>query len=379
MTYIKRKLPGLISGCSGWFIALILIGMAFLSCTKSDTDVTDEPADLEISITITDTTAGEVQIQAEAKNTIEYQLFIGQAAEPEAANTEGLFTYVFSQPGEQLITVRAYGASGKYIKASRSFTMVEEKPIGLEEGYFSPETYDGYTLVWQDEFNGSSVNTQDWTFEIGNGCPNNCGWGNAELEYYKKENAWVKDGTLVIEARRETVASNAFTSARMITKDKRSFLYGRIDIRALLPEGQGIWPALWMLGQNVSSVGWPKCGELDIMEMIGGKGREKTVHGTLHWYVTEHAQTSGSYSLPSGTFNDKYHVFSIIWDETSIKWLVDNKQYHVIDITPDHMTEFHLPQFLIFNVAVGGRWPGNPDTSTRFPQQLKVDYVRVFQ
>ncbi len=379
MTKGNESFSGRILNYSRWILSLVIIGLAFYSCTKSDTDVSNEPSDLQITITITDTAAGEVSIQAEAKNTTEYQLFIGQATEPEATSAEGLFTYIFTEPGEHLITVRAYGSSGKYIKATKSFTMVEEEPVSIEDGYVSPSTYEGYSLVWSDEFNGTEVNTQDWTFEIGNGCPNNCGWGNSELEYYRKENAWVTDGTLVIEARKENFNTNAFTSARMITKDKRSFQYGRIDIRALLPEGQGIWPALWMLGNNLPSVGWPKSGEIDIMEMIGGKGREKTVHGTLHWFVTEHAQAGGSYSLTTGTFNDEYHVFSIIWNETTIKWLVNNTPFYSINITPDHMTEFHQPHFFIFNLAVGGKWPGNPDASTRFPQQLKVDYIRVFQ
>ena len=134
-----------------------------------------------------------------------------------------------------------------------------------------------------------------------------------------------------------------------------------------------------MLGNNITSVGWPACGEIDIMEMIGGSDREKTVHGTLHWDNGGHINTGGSYTLSSGTFASQYHVFSIIWDETSIKWFVNNSQYYEINITPAHMTEFHQNFFLIFNVAVGGNWPGSPDATTVFPQQMKVDYIRVFQ
>jgi beta-glucanase (GH16 family) len=172
----------------------------------------------------------------------------------------------------------------------------------------------------------------------------------------------------------------AYTSSRMITKGKQSFLYGRVDIRAKLPYGQGIWPALWMLGENFSSVGWPKCGEIDIMEMIGGSNRENTVHGTLHWDLDNaHASAGGSTSLVGETFSEKFHVFSILWNENEVSWLVDNKVYHTIDITPAHMSEFHKKHFFIFNVAVGGNWPGYPNATTEFPQRMKVDYIRVFQ
>jgi beta-glucanase (GH16 family) len=116
-----------------------------------------------------------------------------------------------------------------------------------------------------------------------------------------------------------------------------------------------------------------------MMEMVGGQNREKTVHGVLHWDDNGHVQAGGQYSLTSGIFADKYHVFSITWDQNFIRWYVDGTQFHVIDITPGHMTEFHQPHFFIFNLAVGGNWPGNPNSTTVFPQQLRVDYIRVFQ
>jgi len=153
-----------------------------------------------------------------------------------------------------------------------------------------------------------------------------------------------------------------------------------VDIRAALPKGQGIWPALWMLGSNFDTVSWPACGEIDIMEMIGGGGRENTVHGTVHWQNEgKHAQFGGKTTLPSGTFSDQFAVYSITWDATSIRWFVDNKQYHVIDTTPAELDEFRRNFFFIFNVAVGGNWPGSPNTTTTFPQHMIVDYVRVFQ
>jgi beta-glucanase (GH16 family) len=161
---------------------------------------------------------------------------------------------------------------------------------------------------------------------------------------------------------------------------KKEFKYGRVDIRAALPKGQGIWPALWMLGSNFSDVGWPMCGEIDIMELVGGDGKDNIVHGTTHWDNNgSYANYGGSYRLPTGIFNDEFHVFTIIWDESKIAWLVDDKQYHSIDISPAALSEFRQEFFFIFNVAVGGNWPGSPDGTTEFPQRMIVDYVRVFQ
>jgi hypothetical protein len=245
---------------------------------------------------------------------------------------------------------------------------------GDDEGYITPESYPGYTLVWQDEFNGTQIDPANWIHETG---PN---WFNNELQNYtdRPVNSYVSDGKLVIKALKENLGGREYTSARMITKGLHEFKYGRIDIRAKLPIGQGIWPALWMLGSNIDAVSWPKCGEIDIMELIGKE--PSTVYGTPHWDNNgSHASYTGSTQLASGTFADKYHVFSIIWNSQSIQWLMDNEKFHEIDITPTGLSEFHQDYFFIFNVAVGGDWPGNPDATTVFPTQMSVDYVRVFQ
>jgi beta-glucanase (GH16 family) len=165
----------------------------------------------------------------------------------------------------------------------------------------------------------------------------------------------------------------------MITKGRKSFLHGRVDIRAKLPEGQGIWPALWMLGDNIDSIGWPACGEIDIMEMIGHQ--PGTLYGTMHWGDTAHHSKGNSLVLSSGKFNDEFHVFSLLWELGSIKLLLDNSEYFTLaknEVAPDRYP-FDEPQFFIFNVAVGGNWPGSPDASTVFPQRMIVDYLRVFQ
>ena len=253
-----------------------------------------------------------------------------------------------------------------------------DNPFNIpSKGYTTPETYAGKTLVWRDEFNGTALNLSDWTFETGAG-----GWGNNELQYYRPENTLFSDGKLIIEARKESFGGAAYTSSRLITKGKQEFKFGRIDIRAALPEGQGIWPALWMLGGNISTVNWPACGEIDIMELIGSQPNR--IHGTIHYgaNTSQHQYTGNSKAL-AGTakFGDEFHVFSIVWEQDKIVWLLDDVQFH--QITPASLGSaaypFNQNFFFIFNVAVGGNWPGDPNGTTNFPQRMIVDYVRVFQ
>ncbi len=252
-------------------------------------------------------------------------------------------------------------------------------------GYESPLTYDNFELVWSDEFTDTVINQQDWNFEIGRGSG---GWGNNELQYYQRDNTTLLDGLLVIEARQEDFSGAQYTSSRLTTQDKFEFRYGRVDVRAALPRGQGLWPALWMLGANFPEIGWPMSGEIDIMEMIGGAGRENTVYGTAHW---NNGGPSAAYApvnfgsptqSPAGepNFSQRFHVFSILWSANEITWLVDNEAYHTmaLDNSVD-LAPLREQFFLIFNVAVGGNWPGSPNSNTQFPQRMLVDYVRVFQ
>jgi len=247
-------------------------------------------------------------------------------------------------------------------------------------GYTTPSSYPGYTLVWQDEFFGTALDLNSWNQEIGNGAG---GWGNNELEYYTNstKNTFVSNGNLIIEARKEPIQGFNYSSGRMTTQNKKAFKFGRIDIRAKLPVVKGIWPALWMLGANISTAGWPACGEIDIMELIGTyPGR---THGTMHWETATGTNTSkgAEYNLSSGNFSQQFHVFSIVWIQNSIKWYVDDQLFLTTTLADVGAAEypFNADQFLIFNVAVGGNWPGPPDANTVFPQRMFVDYVRVFQ
>lgn len=245
-------------------------------------------------------------------------------------------------------------------------------------GYTSATSYPGYHLAWSDEFNGSTLSDQSWNFETGG-----TGWGNNELENYtaRPQNAFLSSGNLIIEARKEDYGTNKYTSARITTKGKREFKYGRIDMRAKLPVAKGLWPALWMLGSNIDAVGWPACGETDIMELIGTHPNQ--VVGSLHWKLANGSAGTynNTYTLASGDFSQQFHVYSLIWEQNSLQILVDDKVY--VTATDANISNgtypFNNPSFFIFNVAVGGDWPGPPDGTTTFPQRMFVDYVRVFQ
>lgn len=233
-------------------------------------------------------------------------------------------------------------------------------------------------LVWAEEFNYTgSPDPSQWNMEIGGG-----GWGNNELQYYTnyQTNAMVENGVLTITARQESVGGYNYTSSRMTTQDKFDFKYGRIEARMKLPYGQGIWPAFWMLGANFASVGWPACGEIDIMELVGGTDGDNTVHSTCHWdNGGSNANYGQGYTLPTGIFADEFHVFAVEWNASQIVAYVDDIRYFTISITPPALSEFHENFFIIMNVAVGGNWPGSPDATTVFPQTMEVDYVRVYE
>ncbi len=239
---------------------------------------------------------------------------------------------------------------------------------------------EGYNLVWNDEFEGSSIDLNKWVHEV-NGNPD-----NNELQYYspRVENSYVNNGSLYIVARREqftgTDGTRDYTSARMTTQNTQTFQYGKVTARMKLPFGQGLWPAFWMLGSNINQVSWPECGEIDIMEMIGGgNGRDNVTHATLHWDNNGYQSLTQSFALGDGIFNNDFHEFTINWDSEKIEWLLDDQIFFTLPITDASMSEFHQPFFIIFNVAVGGNWPGAPNPQTVFPQEMVVDYVRVYQ
>ena len=230
----------------------------------------------------------------------------------------------------------------------------------------------GWNLVWNDEFNGTSVDLSKWEYEV-----NGDGGGNYELQYYtaNRSNSSLDSGYLAIRALKENYQGKQYTSARMRTRNKGDWKYGRMDIRAKMPYGRGLWPAIWMLPTDTTYGGWPVSGEIDIMECLGHD--PWTIYGTIHFgqSVAGHQQLGGKYTLASESFAGGFHVFAIEWDSTSIKWLVDGLQYYSVTKGSPFDKRFHI----LLNVAVGGNWPGSPDEFTTFPQMMTVDYVRVYQ
>ncbi len=230
-----------------------------------------------------------------------------------------------------------------------------------------------WNMVWADEFNGSTINSANWTMEIGTG---SSGWGNNELQYYtaRPENAQIINGQLAIIAKSENYQGSDYTSARMITQSKHDWKYGKIEARVKIPKQQGLWPAFWGLGSSFSTVGWPHCGEIDIMEHIN---TNDDIHGTIHWNANGYATYGGSTTVSDVS---QYHTYAIEWDPATIKWFVDGTQYWSANILNNinSTDEFHEPFFLILNMAVGGNWPGGP--ASNFQQDtLFVDYVRVYE
>lgn len=239
-----------------------------------------------------------------------------------------------------------------------------------------------WTLTWSDEFDGAAGTSPDptkWVYDIGTG---ESGWGNQELQYYtdRPENVSMDGaGNLVITARRETFGGAPFSSARITTKDKFAQAYGRFEARLKTPFGPGLWPAFWMLGENIDEVGWPQCGEIDIMEL---RGQQPNIAlGTLHGPgYSAGASISGSFALENGRFDTEYHVYAVEWFEDRIDFFIDDFLYKRIT-TEDVPGEwvYDGPFYMLLNVAVGGTFVGFPTSQTPFPQQMIVDYVRVYQ
>ncbi len=227
-----------------------------------------------------------------------------------------------------------------------------------------------FSLVWSDEFDGNSLDLTKWTFDLGAG-----GWGNNEPQYYTNSanNIVVDTGYLRITARNETIGNSNYTSARIKTQGLFDICYGKIEARMKVPVGKGLWPAFWMLGSNITSVSWPQCGEIDIMEHVS---TSPYVNGTYHYNNNGHVYFGGTKLCDVGTFQ----VYSIEWDAASIRWYLNGVQYYQANILNgiNSTEEFHLPFFLILNLATGGNWPGYPDATTVFPANMFVDYVRVY-
>ena len=243
----------------------------------------------------------------------------------------------------------------------------------------------GRRLAWSDEFDYKGLpDPKKWGYDLGDGCPDVCGWGNEEAEFYTKDlkNARVENGMLIIEARKDSMGGKAFTSARLVTKHKGDWKYGRIEVKAKLPRGKGTWPAIWMLSTDWKYGGWPQSGEIDIMEHVGHD--QGVIHGTLHSEKYNHVKrTQQEGKITVSDCSDAFHVYAVDWKDKQIDFFVDDKMYHSVKRNPTDDSNgwpFDQPFHLILNVAVGGSWGAmhGIDPSI-WPQQMVIDYVRVYQ
>lgn len=239
-------------------------------------------------------------------------------------------------------------------------------------------------LVWTDEFDKSGLpDSTKWSYDKGDGCPHVCGWGNNELQYYtweREENARVENGKLIIEAHKEDFENKKYTSARLVSKNKGDWKYGKIEIRAKLPSGKGTWPAIWMLPTLKRNMKWPDDGEIDIMEHVGYQ--PEWIYGTIHTGAFNHikgTQKIDSIKIPDA--ETAFHVYTLKWTPEHLQWLVDDKIYHTVKSTESYQEwPFNNNFHLILNLAVGGGWGGRHGVDeTIWPQRMEVDYVRVYQ
>lgn len=384
------------------FLSLTLT-LFIIGCSPDDTPNPEQPSiiiqdatvietdnDQTVGVTVTLNKAAETNvvfnyatIAGTALSGIDFEPIADELFTINAGETTGNIEFVIKgdnvEEGDETFEIAFLNPVGGSLVNSKITVTISDDDVdgGVQipsGGYDAPATYPGFTLIWEDNFDGTALGSH-WTQEIGRG---SSGWGNNELQYYRAQNTTVANGYCIIEAKQENFGGANYTSSRMITKGAEDFKYGRIDIRAALPEGQGIWPALWMLGANIDQVSWPNCGEIDIMEIVGHQPNK--VHGTLHWGDVNgnHAQYGGSKNS-SIDLSEEFNVYSIIWTQTQITWLLNNVQYHVININEAQFDEFRENFFFIMNVAVGGNWPGSPDATTAFPQRMIVDYIRVHQ
>ena len=335
---------------------VVLVSLLFTTayCSKGGSAGSNNiiPTNLVVDAVVNPDNSGNVSFKATATNAVFYTFTMGNGITQTSAN--GLLTYKYSSSGVYTVTVVAKSSTGQTI----STTKIVNVTVTLQ-------------LVWSEEFNvDGAPDPTKWGYDLGAG-----GWGNNELEYYtnRTDNAFVSGGTLKIIAKAESYSGSAYTSARLLSKGKFSFKYGRIDISAKLPGALGTWPALWMLGDNISSVNWPACGEMDIMEMVGTTVNK--IYGTLHYPGHSGANGNGATTIISNS-TGAFHKYSEIWDETTIKFLVDDVPYFTF--SNDSSTPFNQNFFIILNVAMGGNFGGAVDPAFT-SDTMEVDYIRVYQ
>lgn len=359
----------------------------------SDTDIVEGSSDrIELEIEINGFHENSIIIpyrtqSVSADSTSDYGLVEGELvfSSSDSIETQNIFIDIiddeFFEPLEHFELIFEVDTS---IIANKRTALISILDNDIEftdnefEGYVTLKNKEDWKLIWSDEFSGTEINLDAWNIEDrGN-------WYNEELQYYTPDNATVDQGLLTIVAKPEERNGHHYTSTRMQTKHKVHFTHGWIDIRAKLPYSKGLWPALWMLGENIDEVSWPKCGEIDIMELRGHKPNE--ISSTIHF-----KNKGGNHQFPSakkkqlfsGDFSTEFHVFSMYWNKYRVDFYVDDIKYNTIFFSSLNFHEDENPFlkefYVLMNVAVGGVFGGDPNSTTVWPQKMDVDYVRIYQ
>ena len=332
-------------------LAFLFLSLFSYGCNNSNAD--SPPADLKVEATVAANKSGNVSFVASATNATSYEFDFGDGS-IHAVTENGNTTYKYFGSGTYTVLVTASNSSGAIVSKSISVTVDVE-----------------LSLVWSDEFNTDGLpDPAKWGYDLGAG-----GWGNAEAEYYtnRKENASVSNGTLKITAQKENFSGSAYTSARILTKDKFAFTFGKVEARAKLPSGVGTWPAIWMLGNNIGTIGWPACGEIDIMEHVGRQ--QNKIYGTLHYTGHSGGNANGS-TRDISNASTEFHIYTLEWTSNSIKISVDNQVYHTVFNSSE--LPFNRDFFIIMNLAMGGNFAGPIDPAFT-SATLEVDYIRVYR
>lgn len=362
-------------------IALQAILLFFVSCSSNGDSLEPEvdndiaPTNLNLAIEIVGADAnnphgdgsGTIVCKAIAKDAIKYGFKFG--SEPEVTSINGELEHTFTNEGvnEYVVSVFAYSKTGK------SISTFQKVSVAVASG--------GLKLVWSDEFNTDGApDPSKWSFETGNGCPDLCGWGNGEKQYYtnRADNVKVEDGVLKIIAKKENYEGAEYTSARLKTQGKYEFTYGRVEIRAKLPSGAGTWPAIWTLGANIDTVKWPACGEIDIMEHWGyNPGVISSATHTPSCSGDCEGAKVGETTV--STYADTFHVYTLEWTKDELRFLIDNdfKYAYKPSVKDSSTWPYNNPQFLILNVAMGGSWFNIDPNFTE--ATMEIDYIKVYQ
>ncbi|RBL92507.1 family 16 glycosylhydrolase [Chitinophaga flava] len=340
---------------TGIMMALLV---SLTSCGKTDTKPAEKvaPLNLSVSTTVSQDSTGTVTFTATADHAVSFDYDFGNGYIKTTAN--GYTSYTYNTPGEHTYTVNVTAKSADGLTLAKTISVVV--PVST-------------ALIWSDEFNNDGApDPKKWGYDIGNG---DNGWGNAEAQYYTNriENAVVSDGTLKINAIKESYNGMAYTSARLLTKGKFNFTYGRIEVSAKLPAAGGTWPAIWMLGSNISNVGWPASGEIDIMEHKGNEPQK--IYGTVHHPGHAGGNADGGTTMVANE-TGAFHKYTLDWSPKQLRWYVDDKLYFTFNNAAG--LPFNHDFFILLNFAMGGTFGGTIDPAfTR--NTMEVDYVRVYR